>query len=68
MTNTTLEVKGMTCKHCEAAVERVLKNTPGVTTVAVDRLNNSAVVEWDETKSTREKLVAAVNDLGYQAK
>jgi len=68
MANTTLEVTGMTCMHCEAAVTRALQKMPGVKTVAVDRLKKSATIEWDETKSPREKLIEAVNDLGYQAK
>ena len=67
MANTTLRVMGMTCAHCEAAVERALKSVAGVKKVEVNRTANSADVEWDDKKNPREKLVATVNELGYQA-
>ena len=67
MTSTTLEVKGMTCEHCKAAVERALKKVPGVKTVMVNRTAGSASVEWDDAETPREILVSTVNELGYQA-
>jgi copper chaperone len=62
---TTLNVEGMTCGHCEAAVRKALEAVPGVTRVVeVDRSRNLAVVEGDADASA---LVAAVVEEGYQA-
>ena len=62
---TTLNVEGMTCGHCEAAVRKALEAVPGVTRVVeVDRSRNVAVVEGDADTSA---LVAAVVEEGYQA-
>lgn len=36
MTTTTINVNGMTCGHCEAAVKEELGALPGVTDVAVE--------------------------------
>lgn len=62
---TTLNVEGMTCGHCEAAVRKALETVPGVTRVVeVDRSRNLAVVEGDADASA---LVAAVVEEGYRA-
>ena len=62
---TTLNVEGMTCGHCEAAVRKALEAVPGVTRVVeVDRSRNVAVVEGDADTSA---LVAAVVEEGCQA-
>lgn len=55
----TLEVKGMTCSGCAAAVERRLAATPGVATASVRHPENRAYVvcERDVADST---LVAVV--------
>ena len=62
---TTLNVEGMTCGHCEAAVRKALEAVPGVTRVVeVDRSRNLAVVEGDADTSA---LVAAVVEEGCRA-
>lgn len=61
----TLNVQGMTCGHCEAAVRKALAAVPGVSEVLeVDRGANRAVVEGD---ADPEALIAAVKEEGYQA-
>jgi len=62
---TQLEVQGMTCGHCEAAVRKALEAVPGVSRVVqVDRNANRAVVEGDADAAA---LVAAIKEEGYQA-
>ncbi|HMK66174.1 MAG TPA: cation transporter, partial [Thermodesulfobacteriota bacterium] len=36
MSETILNVEGMKCMHCKMAVEKALKEVPGVTEVKVD--------------------------------
>ena len=61
-----LEVKGMTCGHCEMAVRKALGRVPGVTGVlSVDRTTNRAAVEGTPDAAA---LVAAVKAEGYDAR
>ncbi len=60
-----LEVRGMTCKHCVAAVQQVLAAVPGVDEVVEVVLQpGSATVRGS---ATPEALIAAVKQAGYDA-
>ena len=60
-----LKVSGMTCEHCEKAVERALSGVAGVDkVVVVDREHNEAVVEGQPEELA---LLAAVREEGYEA-
>ena len=57
-------VTGMTCAACQARVEKVVSNVPGVTDVSVSLLTNSIGVEGTATSAD---IVAAVEKAGYHA-
>lgn len=61
---TTLSIDGMSCKHCEQTVADALGEIPGITGVSVDHESGTATVEGE---ATRDELVAAVTDAGYDA-
>ncbi len=61
-----LAVEGMTCHHCVAAVRRALAECRGVAAAEVDLPTRRAVVRGEALD--RERLVAAVAGLGYEAK
>ena len=65
MNTVQLQVTGMSCGHCVAAVTRALKAVPGVTAVTVDLAGKSATLEAG-TAVTDESLTAAVTDAGFQ--
>ena len=67
MKTARLNVAGMTCGHCKAAVENSLKSQSGVRNASVDLGAGSAEVEYDETRVVPEQLVAAVRESGYEA-
>jgi copper chaperone len=67
MKTTRLTVSGMTCNHCQAAVEKALRNRPGVRNATVHLEGGAAEVEYDETAVAPEQLVAAVEEEGYSA-
>jgi copper chaperone len=67
MATTKLKVTGMTCGHCQAAVEQALKRQPGVTTATVKLADGAAEVEFDEGAVAVERLIAAIEDEGYTA-
>jgi copper chaperone len=61
---TRLRVSGMTCGHCESAVQRALAAVPGVTRVVrVSREDNLAVVEGPADPAA---LLEAVREEGYE--
>jgi copper chaperone CopZ len=62
----TLPVTGMTCGNCARSVERKLTATAGVTRASVNLDAASATVEFDPDKTAVPKLIAAVEQLGYQ--
>ena len=60
-----LKVSGMTCEHCERAVEKALSGVAGVDkVVVVNREHNEAVVEGQAEAAA---LLAAVREEGYEA-
>ena len=60
-----LNVTGMTCSHCKAAVENALKNVAGVNLVQVDLASGKASVEGAQVST--DALIAAVIEEGYGA-
>ena len=67
MTHTTLNVRGMSCGHCEAAVEGELNRLPGVEHSNADFERGTVEVRYDEGRVTVEDLEAAVEEAGYSA-
>lgn len=63
----TIPIEGMSCGSCVARVKRSLKSMDGVVDVEVSLEHRNAVVRFDQAKTTPERLVAAINDLGYTA-
>jgi len=61
-----LPIGGMTCGACARAVERQLGSTEGVEKASVNFATHTASVRFDSGRTGREKLVAAVEDIGYQ--
>ena len=57
-------VDGMACAACSAHVERAVSRVEGVSSVAVNLLTNSMVVEGT---ATADAIVAAVRKAGYDA-
>lgn len=61
-----LDVGGMTCAACSAAVQDALDHTDGVIYASVNLATNSAVVVAKEGV-TAEELIRAIDDTGYIA-
>ncbi|MGG1559741.1 copper chaperone CopZ, partial [Geobacillus thermoleovorans] len=61
----TLQVQGMTCGHCKAAVTNALQALDGVSRVEVHLQEGTVDVEYDETKVSVEKLKEAIEEQGY---
>ncbi|MGN0133568.1 MAG: heavy metal translocating P-type ATPase, partial [Anaerotignum sp.] len=57
----------MTCSACSAHVEKAVGKLEGIRTVNVNLLQNSMVVEYDETALHTEDIIKAVESGGYGA-
>ena len=68
MEEVTLSIEGMTCTHCEMTVTKALKEISGVKSVRVSLNENSAFIEYKSSKISPEKLIEAVERVGYKAK
>ena len=67
MQNVTLEITGMSCGHCVAAVDKALKAVPGVTVRGVTVGSATLVVEQGAGADAVDRAVRAVEDAGYDA-
>lgn len=59
---THLKIEGMSCQHCQQAVERALSQVSGATRVRVELASHSARVEGD---CDPEALREAVEEAGF---
>ena len=60
-------ITGMTCSACSAGIERTVRRLEGVMGAEVSLMGESMVVEYDESRITRDDIINAVVDLGYGA-
>ncbi len=65
MEKKTFAVLGMMCAGCAANVEKRLRETEGVTSVAVNLPARTALIEYDEQATTPELLKEALGKIGY---
>jgi copper chaperone len=55
-------VTGMTCGHCEKAVDRAIKQLDPAAQVKIDRPSNQVTVQ---SSQAREALAHAISEEGY---
>ena len=60
-------VTGMTCSACSAAVEKSVKNVQGVSSVVVNLLGNSMLVDYDKEVTNENTIIQSVENAGYHA-
>jgi copper chaperone len=65
MNKLELEIDGMSCSHCVAAVSEALSELPGVTVEQV-RVG-AAQVSYQPDQVSPDQIVLAVEDAGYSA-
>ena len=63
-----INVEGMHCASCSTLITRALKKTPGVVAVNVNYASRKARVEYDESQTDEQKLVALITSKGYPSK
>jgi len=65
MTEKMLDVEGMSCAHCKAAVEDELRALPGIEKADADIARGTVEVRYDESKVGTEDLKRAIEEAGY---
>ena len=65
MIKSILNVEGMACEHCSAAVTTAVGKLSGVVSVEVNLAAKTAAVEYDDAQIAIDKIVGAIEDQGY---
>ena len=65
MTTMTISVPEIHCDHCKHSIEGALAPLPGVASAQVDISARTVTVEVDERVTDRGRLVAAIENQGY---
>lgn len=65
MENITLDVKGMTCGHCESAVTGALADLQGVEDVKVHLDTGKVDVRYNKEQVTVDQMKEAIEEQGY---
>lgn len=60
---TVIHAEGMMCTHCQARVEKLCKEMPGVTDAVVDLKAKSVTLKGEFDVTAVKK---AINDAGYR--
>lgn len=65
MTTETISVPEVHCGHCVSSIEGALGPMEGVASASVDLDTRTVTVTYDDGTVTREQLVTAIEDQGY---
>jgi copper chaperone CopZ len=61
----TLDIEGMTCTGCEASVKNAASGVNGVLEADASYDTGKATVKYDQRKTSREAIIAAINKTGF---
>ncbi|MFO8074898.1 MAG: copper ion binding protein [Actinomycetota bacterium] len=65
MVHETISVPEIHCGHCKSAIEGALAPLDGVSAATVDIEAREVTVDYDADTVSREALVAAIEEQGY---
>ncbi|MDR0838637.1 MAG: cation transporter [Oscillospiraceae bacterium] len=65
MEKLTLRVEGMSCGHCEIAIQDAVRRLPGIKKTRASRRRKEVVTQYDEARVTAEQIGAAISATGY---
>lgn len=65
MNTITISIEGMSCNHCVASVTAAVSALPGVTHTSVSLEDKNAVVTFDDSLVTRQKIADAIEEIGF---
>ncbi len=62
-----LNVDGMHCAACSAAVERAVNKLEGIESCSVNLTGGNALISFDENVVSTDKMIEAINNAGFSA-
>ena len=62
-----ISIEGMTCGGCVASVHTATAEIDGLENISIELADNQATVTFDDSKTSAEKIAAAVDDAGFGA-
>jgi copper chaperone len=65
MSTDQIVVPEIHCDHCKTSIEGALNPVPGVEAASVDVASTTVTVDYDPSVVSRNELVAAIVDQGY---
>jgi len=66
LVRTVVDIEGMTCKACEATIEKVGKDVDGVGYIKASSEGKNAIVKFDKTKTNIREVMQAIATTGYK--
>jgi len=60
-----LEVVGIVCASCVMAIEKALNDVPGIIEASVNPVTAKAVIDYDPSTATVDKLIQTIRATGY---
>ena len=67
MSETQLNIEGMTCSSCAAAIEKGVGKLEGVTLASVNLASETLALEFDQQHVDVNQVIAKIEKLGYKA-
>ncbi len=65
MEKDTFKISGMSCASCSSRIEKTVNNIAGVSKATVNLVTEKMAVEFDNSKTSREKIIKSVKDIGF---
>ena len=62
-----IKIEGMTCGGCVASVHNATADIDGLDDISIELADNQATVTFDGTKTSAEKIAAAIDETGFDA-
>lgn len=67
MSQTQLNIEGMTCAACAIAIERGLSKMDGIKLASVNLTNEKLALDFDESLVNVDEVIARIEKIGYKA-
>lgn len=62
-----VKIPSMDCAACAVSIQKKLRQQSGIVTANVDYETKQAIVQYDATKLSPEKIIAAIDQTGFKA-
>ncbi len=66
MTQINLSVPDISCNHCKMSIEGAVNELSGIESAVVDIEGRSVAVAYDDTAQSRDAIVNAIEEQGYE--